>query len=226
MNGLLGLDRSIVTPIAGTTRDTVEEVMQVRGIPFRTIDTAGITETDDVVERIGVQRSRQTLEAADVVLLVLDRSRPFSGGDAMAVEAVASAAGEGDGPRVVVALNKSDLPAELNGNGSLSRLHPVAVAESSTVSPDGLEELRTALEAAALGGTRQEFVVGNVRHVDALRRSAAALRCAIEGLEAGTPLDLVSFDVRAATAALGEITGASVDDELLDRIFRDFCIGK
>lgn len=226
MNGLLGLDRSIVTPIAGTTRDTVEEVLQVRGIPFRTVDTAGITETEDVVERIGVERSRKTLEAADVVLLVMDRSRTFSDGDSMAVDAVASATEEGDGPRVVVALNKCDLPAKLNGNSSLSRLQPVAVAESSTVSPDGLEDLRAALEAAALGGTRQEFVVGNVRHVDALRRSAAALRCAIDGLESGTPLDLVSFDVRAATAALGEITGASVDDELLDRIFRDFCIGK
>lgn len=89
-----------------------------------------------------------------------------------------------------------------------------------------MDQLRVALEGAALGGTRQEFVVGNVRHVDALHRSAAALRCATHGLSAGTPLDLVSFDVRAATAALGEITGAGVDDELLDRIFRDFCIGK
>lgn len=226
MNALLGLDRSIVTPIAGTTRDTVEEVMQVRGIPFRTIDTAGITETNDVVERIGVERSRKTLEAADVVLLVLDRSRPLSGADALAIEAVAAAAEEDDGPRVVVTLNKCDLPAELNGNGSLSRLRPMAVAESSTVSPDGLEDLRAALEGTALGGTRQEFVVGNVRHVDALRRSAAALHCAAAGLQGGTPLDLVSFDVRAAVAALGEITGAGVDDELLDRIFRDFCIGK
>lgn len=226
MNALLGVDRSIVTPIAGTTRDTVEEVMEVRGIPFRTIDTAGITETHDVVERIGVERSRKTLEAADVVLLVLDRSRPFSEGDALAVEAVASATAEDDGPRVVVTLNKSDLPAELNGNGALPRLRPVAIAESSTVYPDGLEDLRAALETAALGGTRRDFVAANVRHVDALRRSAAALRCAGEGLSAGTPLDLVSFDVRAATAALGEITGASVDDELLDRIFRDFCIGK
>lgn len=226
MNALLGIERSIVTPVAGTTRDTVEEVMQVRGIPFRTIDTAGITETDDVVERIGVERSRKTLEAADVVLLVLDRSRPLSAGDAMAMDAVAAATAQDDGPRIVIALNKCDLPAELDSNGSLLRLSPVAVADSSTCTPDGMDALRAALEVAALGGARHEFVVGNVRHVDALRRSAAALRCGIDGLEAGIPLDLISFDVRAATAALGEITGASVDDELLDRIFRDFCIGK
>jgi tRNA modification GTPase len=226
MNALLGLDRSIVTPIAGTTRDTVEEVMQVRGVPFRTVDTAGITDTDDVVERIGVERSRKTLEAADVVLLVLDRSRPFSSHDAMAAEAVLAATEVESGPRVVVTLNKADLPAGLNGDATLTGLRPVAVAESSTVNAGGMDELRAALEGAALGGAREEFVTGNVRHVDALRRSAAALRCALDGLGAGTPLDLVSFDVRAATAALGEITGASVDDELLDRIFRDFCIGK
>lgn len=226
MNALLGSDRSIVTPIAGTTRDTVEEVLQVRGVPFRTVDTAGITETEDIVERIGVERSRKTLEAADVVLLVLDRSRPFSEGDSLVLDAVAAAGSDGRGPRLVVTLNKSDLPERLDSNGSLTRLHPVATVESTTVEAGGIEALRTALESAALGGTRQEFVAGNVRHVDALRRSCAALRCAIEGLSAGTPLDLVSFDVRAATAALGEITGASVDDELLDRIFRDFCIGK
>jgi tRNA modification GTPase len=226
MNALLGTERSIVTPIAGTTRDTVEEVLDVRGIPFRTVDTAGITETEDVVERIGVERSRKTLEAADVVLLVLDRSRPFSRGDSLAMEAVAAAGPDTQRPRVVVALNKSDLPAQLQVNGSLSGLRPLATVESTTVGAGGLEALRAALEGAALGGTRREFVVANVRHVDALRRSAAALRCAIEGLDSGTPLDLVSFDVRTATAALGEITGASVDDELLDRIFRDFCIGK
>lgn len=226
MNALLGIERSIVTDIAGTTRDTVEEVTVVRGVPFRTVDTAGITETQDVVEQIGVERSRQTLETADVVLLVLDRSRPFSQQDALAVGAVEAAGAEDSGPRVVVALNKSDLPNALGGNGTLDRLRPMALVESSTVNPDGMEALRLALEDAALGGTRGEYVVGNVRHQDALRRSAAALRCALEGLDAGTPLDLVSFDVRAATSALGEITGASVDDELLDRIFRDFCIGK
>jgi tRNA modification GTPase len=226
MNALLGIERSIVTPIAGTTRDTVEEVLEVRGVPFRTADTAGITETDDVVERIGVERSRRTLEAADVVLLVLDSSRPFSRGDAMAVDAVVEAKGDRDGSRIVVALNKSDLPSQLRSNGALSRLRAIEMVPSNTVEPGGVDALRDALARAALGSARQEFVPGNVRHVDALRRSAAALRCAIDGLRAGTPLDLVSFDVRAATAALGEITGASVDDELLDRIFRDFCIGK
>jgi tRNA modification GTPase len=230
MNALLGLDRSIVTPIAGTTRDTIEETLEVRGIPFRTVDTAGITETADVVERIGVERSRRALAAADIVLLVLDRSRPFGPGDRLVLDGVAAAREEaeetGRSPRLIVALNKADLPAVLDPAPALVDACPVAVVESCAIRVGGMDDLRRALEEAALGGHRREFVGGNVRHQDALRRSHEALRAALVGLEAGTPLDLVSFDVRAATAALGEITGASVDDELLDRIFREFCIGK
>ena len=230
MNGLLGLDRSIVTPIAGTTRDTVEETLKVRGIPFRTIDTAGITESADMVEQIGVNRSRRTLETADVVLLVLDRSRSFSPQDELAVDAVLSARqahdANGHTQRLILALNKADLPSQLDAASAVERLQPLAVVESSALHLDGLKELRSVLEGSVLGERRHEFVVGNVRHQDALRRSASALRAALDGLSDGTPLDLVSFDVRAAAQALGEITGADVDDELLDRIFRDFCIGK
>jgi tRNA modification GTPase len=227
MNALLGLDRSIVTPIAGTTRDTVEETLDVRGVPFRTVDTAGITRTEDVVERIGVERSRKSLEGANVVLLVLDGSRPLSEQDELTIEAVEAArAANGHAPRLVVAINKSDLPQRLDPVPVLDRLQPAASAHSSTLALDGVESIRAALESTALGGARQEFVVGNVRHQDALRRAATALRFALDGLDQRTPLDLVSFDVRAATQALGEITGQDVDDELLDRIFRDFCIGK
>lgn len=230
MNALLGLERSIVTPIAGTTRDTVEETLQVRGIAFRTVDTAGITETTDVVERIGVERSRRALDAADVILLVLDRSREIGDVDGGAINAVRGARknAELDGrrQRLVVAWNKSDLPDGAGSAGPWSDLNPIAVVESTTVESGGLDALRAALEAAALGGARSDYVVGNVRHQDALRRAAGSVRVALAGLDDGTPLDLVSFDVRAATQALGEVTGADVDDELLDRIFRDFCIGK
>jgi tRNA modification GTPase len=230
MNGLLGLERSIVTPISGTTRDTVEETLQIQGVPFRAIDTAGITETENLVEQLGVERSHETLQSADVVLLVLDQSRPLDPSDTLALQAVARAhpgeSAEGRRQRRVVALNKSDLPAQLVLDGELRTLDPDLVVESSTRSTGGLDQLRTALEQAALGGERHEFVVGNIRHQDALRRADKALQEALGGLRDGTPLDLVSFDVRAATQALGEISGANVDDELLDRIFRDFCIGK
>jgi tRNA modification GTPase len=227
MNGLLGLERSIVTPVAGTTRDTVEEAVQIRGIPFRAVDTAGITPTRDVVEGIGVTRSRQAIDAADVVLLVLDRSRPLSDRDALAIDAVAGAtSSDGPAPRVVVALNKCDLQPALTLDGALDGLAPRSVVETSTVAPHGLDTLRGALEQAAIGERRDDLVVSNVRHRDALRRAAAAITAALSGLRSDVPLDLVSFDVRAAAAALGEITGIDVDDELLDRIFSEFCIGK
>jgi tRNA modification GTPase len=228
MNALLGMARSIVTPIAGTTRDTVEERLQIRGVPFRAIDTAGITHTNDVVEEIGVDRSRHAIDGANVVLLVLDRSRPLSQHDALAIDAVRSARTGTDGctPRVVVALNKNDLADHLDLDGSVTDLAPVAIVEGNTVTPDGLDALRAALEIAAIGERRDEVVVTNVRHRDALARCVSALHRALNGLTAGTPLDLISFDVRAAAQSLGEITGIDVDDELLDRIFREFCIGK
>jgi tRNA modification GTPase len=225
MNALLGLERSIVTPVPGTTRDTVEETLRVRDVPFRTIDTAGITDTNDAVERMGIERSRQAIEGADVVLLVLDRSRPLAPQDELAVRAVERIA-DSDGRGLVVALNKADLPPCLNASAIRDRLKPKKMVQSSAVQPGGIDELRLALADVALGGPRTEVVVGNVRHQDALLRARTALRAAGEGLDRGTPLDIVSLDVRAAAQALGEITGASVDDELLDRIFREFCIGK
>jgi tRNA modification GTPase len=229
MNALLGMERSIVTPIAGTTRDTVEENLQVHGLAFRTIDTAGITSTDDPVERIGVERSRRALARANVVLLVLDRSRGWTARDDFAAEAVAASLkhSSNDTPqRLVVALNKSDLPLHHDAASRVQGLRAAAIVQCSALTLDGLPEVREALQEAALGGSRQEHVIGSVRHQDALRRSADALRRALCGYRGGTPLDLVSFDVRAAVHALGEITGASADDELLDRVFRDFCIGK
>ena len=228
MNSLLGMERSIVTAVAGTTRDTVEERLQVRGVPFRTVDTAGITVTDDPVESIGVDRSRRTIEGADVILLVLDVSRPLSVYEEPVLTAVEAArADEGAHcPRLVLALNKADLTQQCDPASVVDRLRPEFVVRSSTVSLDGIDDLREALGLAALGGERHEFVVGNIRHQHSLRQAREALETACSGIERGTPLDLVSFDVRQAASALGEITGASVDDELLDRIFRDFCIGK
>jgi tRNA modification GTPase len=228
MNALLGMERSIVTPIAGTTRDTIEESLEVRGVPFRTIDTAGITATDDVVEGLGVARSRKTLEGADVILLVLDLSRPLDDSDEPATAAVEAARSDGHkgARRLVIALNKSDLEERLDPAPMVARLVPDYVVRSSTLALDGVAVLRGALGNAALGGERHDFVVGNVRHQDALRRARFALDTACSGIEDGIPLDLVSFDVREAATALGEITGANVNDELLDRIFRDFCIGK
>jgi tRNA modification GTPase len=201
----------------------------VRGIPFRAIDTAGITASQDTVEKIGIERSRKMIDNADVLLLVLDRSRQLNAQDEMALEIVAASRDfrQGDHPqRLVVTLNKSDLPSNSDTREPTERLHPHRVVESNVSLPDGLDDLRVALESAAVGESRSEHVVGNVRHQEALRRASGALRAALDAYALNVPLDLVSIDVRAAISALGEITGAHVDSELLDRIFRDFCIGK
>ncbi|MGH2442387.1 MAG: tRNA uridine-5-carboxymethylaminomethyl(34) synthesis GTPase MnmE [Chloroflexota bacterium] len=230
MNALLGIERSIVTPIAGTTRDTVEETLLVRGIPFRAVDTAGITRSDDLVEQIGIERSLQALETADVALLVIDRSRSARAEDERVMQEISSAGAQraknGGSQRLVVAMNKADLPRRIGWRELLDSLSPAETVESSAITPGGVDGLRVALERAALGGAREEFLTGTVRHRDALQRSRNAVQAVIDGLAEGIPLDLASLDVREAAQSLGEITGANVDDELLDRIFRDFCIGK
>lgn len=230
MNALLGLERSIVTPVAGTTRDTIEETVQIDGVPFRTIDTAGITVSANIVERMGVERSCQALNASDVALLVLDNSATWQTDDELVLEALAQRTNarqaEGLPPRLVVTLNKSDLPAVQDADSLAERLQPGLIVTSTVMEPGGVDALRQALARTALGGSRHEWLVGNVRHQDALRRAHDCLEAARDGLITGIPLDLLSLDVRAGIQALGEITGADVDDELLDRIFRDFCIGK
>lgn len=228
MNALVGRERSIVTAIAGTTRDTIEDTARLGEIPFRIIDTAGIAETVDLVEQLGIERSREALGAADLVLFVLDRSRPWSSADEMVARALESqSTGDQTESRVVMALNKADLPNQLDLDGLPRLFSPVAIAESSAILPGGADDVAAALALAATGsGDRRDWVAGNARHGEALRQAGGALEAALTGLETGTPLDLVSLDVRAAIRSLDSITGADVDEELLDRIFRDFCIGK
>ncbi|MGH2448122.1 MAG: tRNA uridine-5-carboxymethylaminomethyl(34) synthesis GTPase MnmE [Chloroflexota bacterium] len=226
MNELLGAQRSIVTAVPGTTRDTVEESIQLRDLPFRVVDTAGIRATTDPVEQIGVDRSRRVMAMADMILLVIDRSRIISAADTLVVDELCKLTAGKPDARVVVALNKADLPAGGDHRPLLKRLRPDRVVESSAVAPGGLGDLRQALEEVALGGERHDVVAPNVRHQDALRRTWDALGQADSALRSGVPLDLVSLDVRAAAAALGEITGATVDEEILNRIFSEFCIGK
>lgn len=222
LNALLRVDRAIVTPVAGTTRDTLEETANLGGVPVVLIDTAGITETVDPVERIGVERSRRALVTADLVLLVLDQSAPLTGDD---LEIAALTHGR---PTILVR-NKLDLPTQLDPT-PLIGAHPSirAQAATSVETGAGLADLgeivaRTLLGTTALTG---ETLVTNPRHRDALTRSVEHLRAAIEALEQGIPIDLVAVDVTAAVQALGEITGESVGEDLLATIFSRFCIGK
>ncbi len=222
LNALLGADRAIVTAVAGTTRDTLEETANLGGVPVVLVDTAGITESADPVERIGVERSRRALTIADLALLVLD------GAAALTAEDLAIAALTHGTPTVVV-INKLDQPQRLDPAALLAE-HPQvrAVVETSVASGAGLDALGAAVAQALLGGSvlTGATLVTNPRHRDALWRAVAALTAAADGLAADLPFDLAAIDLTAAVEALGEITGETVGEELLNEIFSRFCIGK
>jgi tRNA modification GTPase len=233
LNALLRADRAIVTPIPGTTRDTLEETATLGGVPFVLVDTAGLTETADVVEQLGIERSRAAAGRADLVLLVVDAARPLDPADEVALRTVLDEPGEAEGgpirDRLLVVLNKSDLPVLLTPAGLADLLPGVPVVPASAQTADGIAELEAAMIARVTGGRTQTAdtpLVTNVRHRDALRRAADHWESAIAAATFGTPAAFIAVDVREALNALGSITGETVGEDLLDVIFRDFCIGK
>jgi tRNA modification GTPase len=228
LNALLRIERAIVTPIPGTTRDTLEETANFGGVPVVLVDTAGITETEDLVEQIGVERSRSALATADLVLLVLDSTQPF--GDAEAEIAVLT-----EGKPVILVLNKRDLVDaaawEREGMGmqaSSLPISPHAAVAVSAKTGEGLEELVGAVTDVLLGGAHLNDgrLVTNPRHRDALERALGHVNDTRASFGRGTPPDLLAVDLTAALSALGEITGESLGDDLLAAIFSRFCIGK
>ncbi len=238
LNALLRSERAIVTPIAGTTRDTVEEVVNLRGIPLHLIDTAGITPSDDPVEQIGVQRSRTAAETADVILLVFDGAEPLSEQDRLVSQEVQAM----DRP-VILVVNKADRPQclEINQLHSMwaDGSHGVDTSAMSTINRPlvmtstlmgtGLSELEETIAELVLAGKTvqgESALVTSARHSEALRRTVEHLRASLIPLQQGLPLDFVSIDLRAAYDALGEVTGETASEDLLERIFSEFCIGK
>src|SRR5437588_1811609 len=240
LNALLRSERAIVTPIAGTTRDTVEEVANLRGIPLHLIDTAGITPSDDPVEQMGVQRSRGAAESADVVLLVFDGAEPLTGQDRQVSEElkIMGFGGGADtnlqastvrGRPVVVVINKADRERRLEIEKVHSMWPGAPFVVTSTLSGEGLPELEETVANLVLAGKTlhsESALVTSARHQEALRLAADHLQASLVSLDRGLPLDFVSIDLRAAYDALGEITGETASDDLLDKIFSEFCIGK
>jgi tRNA modification GTPase len=238
LNTLLRTERAIVTPIAGTTRDTVEEVANLRGIPLYLIDTAGITPTDDPVELIGVQRSRAAAEGAEVILLVFDGSEPLTERDRQ-ISSELHAMGFGgkdtykgtDGRRraVLIVINKADQEGRLE-LGEVHELWPeVNYVFTSMLTGSGVPELEDTLADLVLAGRAsfgEEALITSTRHQQALRTAAEHLHASQLSLQQGLPLDFVSIDLDAAYHALGEVTGETASEDLLDRIFSEFCIGK
>lgn len=219
LNRLLGHDRAIVSPVAGTTRDTIEETANVRGIPIVFIDTAGLRPAEDVIEREGIRRTQAAAEAAELVLHVLDWTQPLEEQDHRDLAWSATK------PRVLV-LNKADRPGQAWAKDH--SMGPPSVEVSCTTGA-GLEALKDAISALVwqgrVGGEMHEVMV-NARHEQALRRARESSANAVQALAAGVSLELVALDLRVAVHALGEIVGKATTEDLLDSIFSQFCLGK
>lgn len=218
LNQLLGRDRAIVSPVPGTTRDTIEETANIRGLPVAFIDTAGLREADDVIEREGVRRTRESISHAELVLHVLDHSQPLTRTDEEHLR-------EFSGRKRVVVLNKADLPGCLALPGGLE----APVVRVSCLTGQGVEALKDAIKDLVWAGEiRAEMleVMINARHQDALKRARAAAKLALESLRSRATPELVAVDLRSAVNAVGEIVGKTSTEDLLDSIFSQFCIGK
>lgn len=216
LNALLRRDRAIVTPIPGTTRDVITESIDIGGIPVVLADTAGLRQQPDEIEQLGIERSRQQAAEADVVLAIFDLSSPLVADDRSVLDSLA------DAPRLLVA-NKRDLPAAWAAQDLGAEM-----IEVSALTGAGLEDLRRAVVELA-GGDRidpAEPVLTLVRHRDALQRAAESLRLVRASIEGGAPMDATAVDIQTAVEHIGGITGEVTTDEVLDRIFREFCIGK
>jgi len=221
LNLFLREERSIVTEIPGTTRDTIEEQAELRGICVRFIDTAGIRESEDLVERMGIERSREALSRADLVLLMIDAGRELSAEDAQLMELCR-------GRSALLVLNKSD-KKQLVGEDELKELWPGRIIRTSLTEGSGIAELEDAIEEFVTAGSfarTEDPLVSDSRHIDLLRRASEELTQACGEIEAGSALDFIELNVRSAFELLGEITGETASDEIINEVFSRFCLGK
>jgi tRNA modification GTPase len=223
LNALLQEERALVTPVPGTTRDTIEEIISLKGVPACLVDTAGIRTATEPVEELGVQRARQKLRDADLVLFMVDTSLPLSAEDLELYSSLGAAA------RIVV-LNKMDLATGAALDAMSALFSDVRTVRISARNHAGLSDLYDAVhshimgEGAALG--EREACAPNIRHRAVLEETLAACGRLREALVSGITVDLVAVEVQAALAGLGDIVGMTTPDEVLDKIFAEFCIGK
>jgi len=217
MNALLKENRAIVTDIPGTTRDIIEEYLNIDGIPIKITDTAGIRETDDVVERIGVDRSKSKIDEADLIVFVLDSSRPLDQEDIDIIEYIIDR-------KIVTLINKVDLEEKLKLEGyDLGETIQV-----SALNGYGLNELKDKIKQLFFHGQveAKDYMVTNRRHKEALMRANEKMHAAKTAIDQGISLDLAAIDLNASWNYFGEITGDTLSEDLVDKIFSDFCIGK
>lgn len=221
LNSLLREERAIVTHVAGTTRDVIEEVINIKGIPLVLVDTAGIRQTDDIVENIGVEKSKEFIEKADLVLLVLDASRELEDEDREVINQINE-----NHKKVIVLLNKIDLERKID----LDEYDFENIVEISAQKNVGIEDMEEKIYSFIVDekveDSSEKLIITNVRHKTALEKTKDAIRNIFETIDMGLPMDLISVDLKEALDSLSEITGEISSEDILDHVFGNFCVGK
>jgi tRNA modification GTPase len=223
LNVLLKEERAIVTPIPGTTRDLIEEVLNINGIPVRLIDTAGLRKATDSIEEEGVKRAKERVAESDFILLMVDGSRPIDIDDLEIFEEV-------KGKKKVVVMNKKDLSPMIPPKEMKGRFQGDPIVSISALKNKGIEGLKEAIYTLLIHRevrpSPEYLIIANVRHKKALDQVKESLLNTLKGLEKGTALEFIAFEIRSALEALGEVVGETTSEEVLNRIFEQFCIGK
>ena len=222
LNNLIQDNKAIVTEVAGTTRDVLEEYVNVRGVPLRLVDTAGIRDTEDIVEKIGVERSRKALSEADLILFVLNNNEPLTEDDQTLYEVVKN-------EDVIVIINKTDLEPRLDIDEVKEMIGDIPLIQTSMLKQEGIDELEIQIRDLFFGGEVQNqdmTYVSNSRHISLLKQARHSIQDAIDAAESGVPMDMVQIDLTRTWEILGEIIGESASDELIDQLFSQFCLGK
>ena len=221
LNSLLKEERAIVTHIPGTTRDVIEEIINIKGIPLVLTDTAGIRKTEDIVENIGVEKSKKFIENADLVLLVLDASRELESEDREVIEEI-----QNNNKKTIVLLNKIDLERKIE----LDEFGLENILEISAKDNIGIEDMEERIYSyiveEKVEDSSEKLIITNIRHKTALEKTKDAIRNIFETIDAGMPMDLISVDLKEALDSLSEITGEISSEDILDHVFGNFCVGK
>jgi len=221
LNALLHEERAIVTHIAGTTRDVIEEIINIKGIPLVLVDTAGIRKTDDIVENIGVEKSKQFIEKADLVLLVLDASKELETEDIEVITKIKE-----NNKKVIVLLNKIDLNKKINLAGhNLGNIVEISAKDNIGIE-DMQEKIYSYIVEENVENSSEKLIITNIRHKTALEKTKDAIRNIFETIDMGLPMDLISVDLKEALDSLSEITGEISSEDILDHVFGNFCVGK
>lgn len=222
LNNLIQDNKAIVTEVAGTTRDVLEEYVNVRGVPLRLVDTAGIRDTEDIVEKIGVERSRKALSEADLILFVLNNNEPLTEDDQTLFEVIKN-------EDVIVIINKTDLEQRLDVSELREMIGDMPLIQTSMLKQEGIDELEIQIKDLFFGGEVQNqdmTYVSNSRHISLLKQARQSIQDAIDAAESGILMDMVQIDLTRTWEILGEIIGESASDELIDQLFSQFCLGK